>query len=49
MEQLQEVQLLHLYFTKGIQQPILLMPMNKNPKEKYKVMKTSPTHYEVKK
>ena len=36
------------YFTKGIQQPILLMPMNKNPKEKYKVMKTSPTHYEVK-
>ncbi|MBE9575208.1 hypothetical protein [Flavobacterium proteolyticum] len=36
------------YFTKGIQQPILLMPMNKNPKEKYKVMKTGPTHYEVK-
>lgn len=36
------------YFTKGIQQPILLMPMNKSPKEKYKVMKTGPTHYEVK-
>lgn len=36
------------YFTKGIQQPILLLPMNKNPKEKYKVMKTGPTHYQVK-
>jgi YD repeat-containing protein len=36
------------YFTKGIQQPILLMAMNKNPKEKYKVMKTGPVQYQVK-
>jgi hypothetical protein len=36
------------YFTKGTQQPILLMEMNKNPKEKYKIKKTGPTQYEVK-
>ncbi len=36
------------YFTQGIQQPILLMEMNKNPKERYKVMKTGPVQYQVK-
>ncbi|TWI14614.1 hypothetical protein IP98_00577 [Flavobacterium cauense R2A-7] len=36
------------YFTKGIQQPILLQSMNKNQKEKYKVMKTGPVNYQVK-
>lgn len=36
------------YFTKGIQQPILLLPVNNNPKEKYKAMKTGPTQYQVK-
>ena len=35
------------YFTKGIQKPILLMSMNKNPKDTYKVRKTGPKDFEV--
>ncbi|MDK2770990.1 MAG: hypothetical protein KYX68_01990 [Flavobacterium sp.] len=36
------------YFTIGVQKLVSEMDRNKYPKEKYKVNKTSPTHYDVK-
>lgn len=36
------------YFTIGIQKLVSEMDRNRHPKEKYKVNKTSPTHYDVK-